>query len=292
MLRRLDHTIRHMDSVLLIGIVLLALSLASGIIGYIQVHGAFDLLTFLSDFYANISAELGSIAITVIVIDSFNKRRSDHELKARLVREARSRDNSTAVSAVDWLRAEGLLKGEKSLLRKASLWDANLANALLTDVNLSQSDMNNANLYRANVSYSDLSYILMPYGNLRGANFKFSKLSNANLMYIQAEEVELRHTDLTNSSLEGADLRGANLQFANLTRAQMDKARLERVNMEFANLTHAILKDTSFDETTILPDGTKYDPELGLEQLARFTDPNHPDFWQPDWVKEQSPENQ
>lgn len=39
MLRRIDHTIRHVDSVFLVGIVLLALSRASGVVGSCSKRG-------------------------------------------------------------------------------------------------------------------------------------------------------------------------------------------------------------------------------------------------------------
>lgn len=55
-----------------------------------------------------------------------------------------------------------------------------------------------------------------------------------------------------------------------------------------------------FDDKIILPDANDigiydydkyYNPELGPEQMERYTNPDHPDFWQPEWVKQQANNN-
>jgi uncharacterized protein YjbI with pentapeptide repeats len=57
------------------------------------------------------------------------------------------------------------------------------------------------------------------------------------------------------------------------------RANLGEVNLGGANLQGAILKRANLDEFTILPDGTKWTPDT---DMARFTDPDHPDFWRPE----------
>ncbi|MBE0691283.1 MAG: hypothetical protein IH587_14280, partial [Anaerolineae bacterium] len=67
--------------------VLLILAVVSGVIGYASQHpGSFDLGEFLHDFYANISTEFASIAITVLIIDGLNGRRQ------RISEETRERE--------------------------------------------------------------------------------------------------------------------------------------------------------------------------------------------------------
>jgi len=44
------------------------------------------------------------------------------------------------------------------------------------------------------------------------------------------------------------------------------------------------LRKESIQTSAILPDGSKWTPDT---DMTRYTDPNHPDFWQPDWVKDQ-----
>jgi hypothetical protein len=45
-----------------------------------------------------------------------------------------------------------------------------------------------------------------------------------------------------------------------------------------ANFRNAILERPAFDEHTTLPDGSNWSPET---DMYRFTDPNHPFFWEP-----------
>ena len=47
------------------------------------------------------------------------------------------------------------------------------------------------------------------------------------------------------------------------------------LNADFCN---AVLVQPTFDEHTTLPDGSNWTPDTDIE---RFTDPNHPFFWQP-----------
>jgi hypothetical protein len=60
-------------------------------------------------------------------------------------------------------------------------------------------------------------------------------------------------------------------------------ADLRGTNFKAANLTGAILRNAQFSNKTILPDDKKWTPET---DMTRYTNPNHPDFWQPDWVQE------
>ena len=61
---------------LVIGFLLLFFGLITGIEGYkLQYPDEFDQAVLFRDFYANVSTEAISIAITVIIIDSLNKWR-------------------------------------------------------------------------------------------------------------------------------------------------------------------------------------------------------------------------
>jgi uncharacterized protein YjbI with pentapeptide repeats len=76
------------------------------------------------------------------------------------------------------------------------------------------------------------------------------------------------------ANLGEVNLGGANLQGASLFGAFLGGANLRR-----ADLRGAVLKRANLDEFTILPDGTKWTPDT---DMARFTDPDHPDFWRPE----------
>jgi uncharacterized protein YjbI with pentapeptide repeats len=86
--------------------------------------------------------------------------------------------------------------------------------------------------------------------NLQRASLESGKLQNAFLGAIDLRGASLVGANLQDATLWVADLRGANFTGANLFRADMQRAKL---NAE-----------------TILPDGSHYDPDKGLEQLDPF----------------------
>ncbi len=127
-----------------------------------------------------------------------------------------------------------------------------------SDADLPEEDFSNANLQRAN--FSD--------ANLQGAN-----LSEANLQEAWLRDANLEGADLSVADLRGASLRGADLEGANLSVADLRGANLYRTNLQGAELTDAV-----FDDTTTLPDDSNWTPDT---DMTRFTDPEHPDFWDP-----------
>src|SRR5215207_7762830 len=83
-----------------IGVILLGLALISGIAGYTSQHpGPFDLNKLFADFYANITSELVGIAITVLIIDSLNRRREEI-VETRREREQLTRQLGSTVNEV------------------------------------------------------------------------------------------------------------------------------------------------------------------------------------------------
>ena len=160
MVVRIKHTwTRFVQSpVRQLGLVALALALVLGLLGYRSIE----------DFLANVSTELASIAITVLIIDSLNERRSIEQQKADLILQMSSPDNAFAQEAVRKLRARGWLKDGAlygadlrwANLRKGELWSANLQG-----VNLDQADLTGARLEKAdlrgarNVTDEQLEYV-------------------------------------------------------------------------------------------------------------------------------------
>jgi uncharacterized protein YjbI with pentapeptide repeats len=273
------------------------------------------------DYLTNAFTEGISILFTVLIINRLGKRRADQQLKQRLVREAGSRAQNTALSAVDWIRHEGLLEGEKGLLKGANLSDADLRGAIFGNANLEKADLVNANLEGVNFLGTNLKTARLlsanlAEANLLGANLERAEMLGTNLAGANLVQASLNWVDLRGSSLKKAILNGANLEKANLSGANLEEANLREVNMEGANLYHANLigaglrganlkganlSHVTFDEKTLLPDA-KYQ---GMDEswqpiydkywtpdtdMTRYTDPNHPDFWQPDWVKNQGGE--
>lgn len=91
-------------------------------------------------------------------------------------------------------------------------------------------------------------------GTLKGMHFDKAALSNAPLKDAYLVDVSLRDAILRGADLRGAILHGANLRGADLSGAQ-------------------------FNRKTMLPDGSHWTPGA---DLSRFTDPNHPDFFDVD----------
>jgi uncharacterized protein YjbI with pentapeptide repeats len=137
-------------------------------------------------------------------------------------------------------------KLEETSLRKAKLWDARLIEAELT---------------RADFTEADLSFV----------NATKSQADNAHF-----NEGNLRRTNFTQASLKDADFSGARMGGAYFNGADLTGANLEGAILIHRNEWDKLL-EARFDEKTILPDGTHFDPKQGLEALVRFgcvIDPN------------------
>lgn len=110
-------------------------------------------------------------------------------------------------------------------------------------------------------------------GSLRGAY-----LSGANLEGADLQDANLQNTLLIAANLENAHLLNTNLRGAHLGRANLRSANLLGTNLFDANLEDTTLGGATLDTHTMLPDGTYWKPDTDLK---RFTDPSHPDAWQP-----------
>ncbi|MEL6407188.1 MAG: hypothetical protein AAFR81_22640 [Chloroflexota bacterium] len=82
---------------------LLLLGSGSAIVGYLQQYVYSDWLNILdnpiADFYANASAELISIAITVLIIERANRNQNEAERKEELIFQMGSDEAVTAKAA-------------------------------------------------------------------------------------------------------------------------------------------------------------------------------------------------
>ena len=119
-------------------------------------------------------------------------------------------------------------------------------------------------------------------------------------------------TNLKQTYLENANLKHANLSHANLEQADLVTAHLQQSNLWFANLRGVKHIETAyFDEGTILPDGEVAKDENGNylkdesgnpiytinsywtpeTDMTRYTNPEHPEFWKPDYFEPNCPES-
>ena len=69
------------------------------------------------DYRMNLFTEGMGIVATVFIINRWYAHRERANLQSRLIREAGSRSNDIAISAVEWMDREGWLRGEEGLLQ-------------------------------------------------------------------------------------------------------------------------------------------------------------------------------
>jgi uncharacterized membrane protein len=126
-----------------VGLLILALIIA--VYGYLNQHGNWQSpLSFIADFYANISTELISIVITILVIDGLNERRAIQQEKQALILQMSSPTNFIAKEAARILRMRGWLTD-------GTLQGANLLRANLRKVLLVKADLRGALFYKAEI---------------------------------------------------------------------------------------------------------------------------------------------
>lgn len=267
------------------------------------------------DFDLNLFTEaigvISSIGFTVLVIDRLNERQATQ----RLIREAGSRSNDIAISAVEELRRKGRLTGATGLLKGAMLKGVNLSSSMLERANLQNSVLQDANLSVTNLRYANLSSASLERANLEGADLKFATLQFADLQEATLQNASMQNSHLLNAKLVRADVRNACLHDTDLRNAKFDLVNLSgavlfRANLHGASFVWANLRGTNFQaadmrtanlhgadlseanlfavylegailsgdiklEGATLPDGTDYTDEA---DMARFTERTHPDF--------------
>ena len=228
------------------------------------------------------------IYMLVYLYDADFERIISNVRKFILLRQLKSSNNTRAKNALDKIRQNGWL----GILNSANLSGANLSGLNLIEANLSGSNLSGSNLIEANLRGANLRGADLRGADLRGADLRGADLNGAYLIGadLRGADLNLAHLKLARlnlarltgahlikANLFRANLSGANLIRANLSRADLIEADLRGANLSGANLIRANLRDAKLFDV-ILPDGTKWTPET---DLSRFTNPDHPDFWQP-----------
>ncbi|MEM9955707.1 MAG: pentapeptide repeat-containing protein [Chloroflexota bacterium] len=220
--------------------------------GLLLIYGNIpDLRTLATDFYANISSELASIVITVLIVDRLNRQREKRDNEAlqkrldeqeltRLKALLGSNENVVAKIAVAELRAKGWLAD--GTMQEVDLRGANLQGADLSGVHLINADMRSSILQGINLKDAHLEGI-----NLSGANLEKADLRGANLSNSKLSGANLSNSILWNTKIDKADLRGANLQNSNLSHATLNQAMLQA-----ADLSNSISIKTQFKKAILI----------------------------------------
>lgn len=252
-----------------------------------------------------------SIASTVVILDRVNQWRDKQHrfrnLQENLLREARSLNNTVAVQAINELRNRNWLAGETGVLQGSNLERANLESVDFADTNLSEAELSYTNLQDARLTFANLNQAKLYEANLYSANLGYAELQEAHLSKANLQEADLIGANLKSANMMQVDLRKADLEYANLqnvilAHSNLEGAYLEESNLEGAILVNAYLKGadlsgTVFSTATALPDAEYsnrdnkgnmlFDKYWTSEtDMSRYTNPEHPDFWQPKWVED------
>ncbi len=256
--------------------VILAVIAVLLIIGGFNAAARTDFGQFMADFYVRGGTEVLSIAITVLIINGLNRRRAVNERKRTLILQMSSPYRGIAREAARMLAVEGWLRD--GALREAHLIGANLSEALLESADMVGALLGNANLSKAHLMEADLTGAYLMDANLEKAYLYQANLANAYFVNTKLAGADLVSANLAGAHLYQADLTGAYLEHANLAGANLENAVLGGADLENANLRGVNLENVQFDEMTTLPDSSNW---ASYTDMARFTDPNHPEFWQP-----------
>lgn len=207
-------------------------------------------LIFNAGYFTNVYTEALSVIATIVVLDRLSDWRDVRRLKGRLMREACSRDNSTALNAIDWLRSEKWLtvSDDETLMSCQKMARANLESAYLYEANLER-----VNFYKANLTKADLS--------------------KANL-----QDAYLHRANLANTSAYGTDFRGTVLWMSNLRNVKHIEKAIFDINTVLPDARPIRNADGQvvYDEQGhVLFD--KY--WTADTDMTRYTNPAHRDYW-------------
>jgi uncharacterized protein YjbI with pentapeptide repeats len=222
---------------------------------------------WLSGFLQNFSTEMFGAFLTFLLLEILVRQRRENEAmthhialeKKRLIRQMSSRVNAQTQRAIEELRAQG--------------W---LSDGSLDGAYIEWADLQNSMLFLARLRHARLAWSRLQDSELRDADFSGADFSEANLA-----RVRMRRADMSQARFHNARLQEARCRDVNFAGADLRRARLQGAKLNNANLRGALLQGAIWSEDTILPDGRHWSPGV---DLARFTDPSHPAFWEPDWV--------
>ncbi|RJP52207.1 MAG: pentapeptide repeat-containing protein [Anaerolineaceae bacterium] len=215
--------------ILFIGIIVIAKGFA------IQYPDGFNLKQFINDFYANAGTELISIAITVLIIDTLNRRQADKFEKRRLLRELSSSHNEIALRALKEIMANGY-HVDGSLV-SADLFGSDLRGAEFFGGDLREAGLHFANLEGADLSGVNCTRIVFWKTNLKNARLDQATLKDATMIYCDLRGARVTRTQLfTVRSLRGTTLPNGRLYEGEFgLEGDTKQARADGVNINDAN---------------------------------------------------------
>lgn len=168
---------------------------------------------------------------------------------------------------IDFLRDAGLYFGESALLQRAIMPRIDLRGSNFWNVNLAWAKLSEASLTAVDFTLANLQGAHMTGANLSSARLSSTNLSEAILRAVDLSQANLVNANLTEARLGGSDLSGAKLKNADLSGAQLNFAYIGGADLTGANLSGANLLGTLINQSTILPDGSKWSPNMKVQGL-------------------------
>jgi len=170
-------------------------------------------------------------------------------------------DKSTAIQICEQYSA-----GERQFF-ESNLEKANLAKAILSQIDLSNSILNHANLEQADLSnaifrQSSLAGVNLSRANLRGADFTKADLSYANMTGAIIIGANFAHGNLCRTNLSLSKLLDASINNANCNSNALDISKTNKVNFHGANLTGAFFMGVDLSSANL--QGAIYDDKTNL----------------------------
>lgn len=123
------------------------------------------------DFLDNMVPEAVGIIFTVLILERLDSLRQRRSVRDQLVRRAHSRDNRTALAAIEEMRVLGHL--EDGSLAHQELRGSNWENANLYMADLRGTDLTNARLYKADFVKANLTGAIVSDEQLAATDIMF-----------------------------------------------------------------------------------------------------------------------
>lgn len=190
-------------------------------------------------------------------------------------------------------------------LEGAALSKAHLEGADLRHAHLEGADLREAHLEGANLSDTHLERAVLSKAHLEDATLRNAHLEYGDLSLLHLERADLLYAHLERANMSFAYLVGTDMRKVYLIGATLCDAYLNRADLREAALRDAQLDNAEFDEKTVLPDAKVKRDDSGNPvkdadghdvydkywtpdtDMSRYTNPDHPDFWEPEWYKEE-----
>lgn len=207
---------------------------------------------FIKEIYANLSCELISIAVTILLINYLYEKREESSNKRRLIRELGSEDKGFTSRALKEIKelgylADGTLNGAD--LSSANLEGLDFSGAVLKNVNFSMARLNNS-IFREVIlegvilngaearqcifERSVFSNVTLKSSNLYSAIFIGAQISNVDFLSAKLEQAEFIDAKIENSKFEDSVVRLANFVRAEISGTNFSMADFNGMNVRNA----------------------------------------------------------